>query len=184
MSPSARPLTDRARAAILVDTTNGKAIMLYPVNYTDLAREAVDDGGFTRSLDGFRPEAGYVVSTREDAERTIKLENSSADVQTVADALYVFVIDHGYDLRHGFLLGAWRDDDSVVIDLVQVFEDRSDAERAARAHSQAAYFDIESNDTIWVDPPAFEVVGLVYVKSDDDNGRGDELNELDMGWEE
>lgn len=147
---------------------------LYPLDYPVLAREALD-GGFTTALDGFRPTRGFVVSTRKDAERVWMLRGATdyRKAQGVADALYHYVIDHGHDLRHGYLLGAWRDGDRVVIDLVQVFEVCAEAMRAAREADQDAIYDLGTSTVIEL-PPPFEVIGHARYDSD-----ADELVQLD-----
>lgn len=122
---------------------------LYPLDYPALAREALD-GGFTQALDGFRPTRGFVVSTRPDAERTIELtaNGDAQDRATIIGALYSFVVHHGHALRHGYLIGAWRDGDRVVLDLVQVFERRSEAMIAGRRAKQDAIYDLGTGETV------------------------------------
>lgn len=121
------------------------------LDYQALAREALD-GGFTTDLAGNRPTSGYVVAL-PGAERRVDLRPSpsrAVALRSVARAIYTYVIDHGHDLRtiRGAYLGAWRDGDTIVLDVVQVVDTEREATLLGRLRDQDAIYDIAAGKSI------------------------------------
>lgn len=118
------------------------------IDYPALARELVEDGGFTVDLDGARPTSGYVVSTRPDATVTLR-------PRTVADighAIYVYVVNNGAEL-HGpmdYSLGAWLDGNTLVLDLVRVVDTLAEALELGALFDQDAVYDVTNAQVIEV----------------------------------
>ena len=125
-----------------------------PLNYDDLAARAVKDG-FTVDLNGNTPTSGYAVGSRPDRTRRLNLRRMS--LRDVADGIYVYVIDNGYELREGYHLGAWRDDDTLYLDLVTVTPDQGTAMRLARSLGEIAVYNLATHQTIQTaEPPTFD----------------------------
>lgn len=117
------------------------------LDYEALTEEAIN-GGFTVAIDGAHPVKGFAVGTRPDSEHAIRLtpQTSRSDV---ADAIYAYVVHHGFDLREGYQLGAWRDGDTIVLDLVNVLERQDTAEILAGWISpDATIYDLAARETI------------------------------------
>lgn len=119
------------------------------LNYDDLAARAVD-GGFTVDLNGVTPTTGYAVGARPD--RTRRLDLRQMNERDVADEIYVYVIDNGYELRDGYYLGAWIDDGTLYLDLVQVLNDRGMALTLARSLGELAIYDLATGESISTAP--------------------------------
>lgn len=117
---------------------------LASLDYGALAREAIDNGGFTVALDGTRPTAGYVVAL-PNHERRYQLNTRTG----YAHAIYAYVVDNGRVLRDpGAHLGAWVDNGQLYLDVVHVVTDRESAITLGQLNGQLAIYDLNTGEDI------------------------------------
>ncbi len=117
-------------------------------NFAQLASQALD-GGFTIDASGDAPTTGYVVSTRPDTERRITYKMDHPGIEGyVAQDIEDYVWEHRQALVDGYYLGAWRDGDAIVLDLVSVVHTRTGALWLAEHHKQTAIYDLRTRQVI------------------------------------
>jgi hypothetical protein len=109
-----------------------------PLKVHRLAREA-RESGFTINLHGHRPTTGYAVALA-DCERRIPAGRFSDHL------LRVYIADHLHDLSRGRrYLGAWRNGEEIVLDVVHVDADESVAVERGIENAQEAIFNLTTH---------------------------------------
>jgi hypothetical protein len=112
-----------------------------------------NDGATLATVAGLQdPTRGYVVADgRHETTETLEYPDSPelAYIDT-RDAIARFVDSHRAALAQtGAYLGAWRDGNDVVLDVVNVLPERNVALNAARDRGERAIFALHTRELIW-----------------------------------
>jgi hypothetical protein len=108
-------------------------------------RLAETEGGFTLdALSAETPKKGFAVGGVERSARIPLNANVSHGIED-----YILLNKRALLDGYGYL-GGRVDGGELVLDVCSVEEDRETAERRAAAYGEEAYFDIESQDAIYV----------------------------------